>query len=363
MNIRNHRCGLHRTLKAIQNGTLTIGFVGGSITDGRVPYNWPEPVAAWFVRQFPGLRLQVENAAIGATGSELAVFRARRDLIDRGCDLVFIEYAVNDSGEPPVRRRRTREGLIRKLMAGQGRDLALVHTFGQNMYEEMMQDRMPDTVRDLEELAEHYGIGSVWMGLHALNEVRAGQMRWEEWLPDGVHPQYRGSLAYAESVNRFLEHELVSSPGEMPLPAGPQLPRPLDPENWEHAHALPLSEVELSGPWTTRRHLSMIWMDRLLDTAAVGARLAFEFEGTALTLGFDFGRTSSEFKYRLDGGDWTPVVRERPDWCGDSGWYRLTSIADNLPRHRHRVEIEVTHGNAPNCTGTNFRLGLIGVVP
>jgi len=67
---------------------VTIGFLGGSITDPRPGYNWPEPVIGWFVNRFPGVRLSVENAAIGATGSALAVFRAQWDIIDRHCDLV-----------------------------------------------------------------------------------------------------------------------------------------------------------------------------------------------------------------------------------------------------------------------------------
>ncbi|HEX2948401.1 MAG TPA: hypothetical protein VHV83_02335, partial [Armatimonadota bacterium] len=60
--------------------------------------------------------------------------------------------------------------------------------------------QMPASIREFEELADHYGIPSVWMGLHAFNDVKAGRMRWEEWLPDGLHPQDRGSYSYAQSV-------------------------------------------------------------------------------------------------------------------------------------------------------------------
>ncbi len=360
--IQQYRNGLHRTRAAIARGEITLGFIGGSITDGRVPYNWPEPVAAWFVERFPGLRVTVENAGIGATGSELAVFRAQRDLIDRGCDLVFVEFAVNDGGEPTEKRNRTREGLLRKLLAGDGRDVVLVYTFGQGMYEEMMAGAMPDTIGEFEALGAHYGLGSVWMGLHALREVQAGRMRWEEWLPDGIHPQYRGSLSYGQSVQAYLERELVTQPGADPIPTGAARPAPRNPANWEFAEALPFSAVELSGPWIIRRWPHLIWVDQVLDTAAPGARLAFSFTGRGLSLGFDFGRSSAEFRYRLDGGEWIASNRDRPDWCGETGWYRISSIADDLPLGEHRMELEVTHGNCPGCTGTNFRLALIGVV-
>jgi lysophospholipase L1-like esterase len=362
MQIYQHRKGLPRVREALKNGKLTVGYIGGSITDGRGGYNWPEPVTRWFTEKFPDVRVHYENAAIGATGSELAVFRAQADLIDRGCDLVFIEFAVNDNGDPQAKRARTREGLIRKLLAGKGRDLILAYTYGQDFYESMMKGDQPQSIKDFEVLGEHYGIGSVWMSLYALEEVKKGRLRWEEWLPDGLHPQHRGSLSYGQSVIAYLEKELITAPSAGEIPVGDAMPAPRDPRNWEHAYSLPFSQVKTTGPWTVRRWLTHIWIDNVLDTSAVGAKLEFEFEGRGLSLGFDFGKTAAEFKYRLDRGEWTPSKRDRPAWCGPEGWYRMTNISEDLPLGKHHMEIEVTHGNQPDCTGTNFKLGVIGVI-
>ena len=230
------------------------------------------------------------------------------------------------------------------------------------MLDEMLAGTVPATVAEFERLAEHYAIGSVWMGLHSLREVMAGQMRWEEWLPDGVHPQHRGSLSYAQSVIAFLEHELIASPSKRKILSGENMPAPLNAMNWEHAHALPFSAVRLDGPWIIRRWTKYSWIDQVLETAAVGAKLSFDFAGRALTLGFDFGTTSSEFRYRLDGSAWQVSRRDRPVWCGPEGWYRVSTIAEDLQPGRHTFELEVIHGNSENCTGTNCRLALIGVV-
>jgi lysophospholipase L1-like esterase len=355
--------GLRRTLKSIHTGQLTIGFIGGSITDPRPGWNWPEAVTAWFVEQFPGVRISVENAAIGATGSELGVFRAQRDLIDRGCDLVFVEYAVNDQGEPAERRVRTREGLLRKLLAGEGRDVVLTYTYAQEQYTDIISGRIPATVAQLEELGKHYNIGSVWMGWYAIQEVMHGQMRWEEWLPDGLHPQSRGSLSYAQSVNAYLERELISAPGTTSIPTGDARPVALNPYNWEGAYGLPFERVKLNGPWTIQRSSELTWIDQMLTTSAVGARLSFEFVGRALSLGFDFGKVSSEYRYRIDDGVWQLSKRDRPWWVTDDGWYRTSTVAEDLTPGRHQFDMEVVHGNAENCTGTNCKLALIGIVP
>ncbi len=346
---------------ALERGSLTIGFIGGSITDGRSPYKWPEPVLAWLCEQYPHVRITVENAAIGATGSDLAVFRAERDLISRGCDIVFVEYAVNDSGEPTAKRMKTREGLLRKLLASGTCDVALAYTYIQVMYKDMAEGRMPASVEEFERLADHYGLNSVWMGKHAFDEVRLGRLRWEEWLPDGLHPTERGSYSYAQSVIELLKRELampLDGAGELPS----LLPEPLDPLHWGNAWKLPFDAVKLEGPWTIRRYLKHTWIDQAIYTSAVGAKLSFSFRGRGVTLGFDFGKQSAEFRYRLDGGEWKLSERDRPAWCGNDGWFRLFLVADDLDPGEHSLELEVVHGDRPDCTGTNFTLGLIGII-
>jgi len=360
--IWNHRRLLRNTRQALASGVLRVGFIGGSITDARPRHNWPEPVIAWIKENYPLVRLYVENAAIGATGSELAVFRAERDLIERECDLIFVDYSVNDHDEPRERRMRTREGLLRKLLKDGNRDVVLVHTFRQAFNCDMIAGKAPESIMDFEELAEHYGIGSVWMGLYALEEVKLGRMRWEEWLPDGLHPTQRGSLSYAHSVNAFLENELSDRRTVALSDVFSTLPEPLNPDHWEHAYRLPFSEIETDGPWVIRRWPHLEWIDQVLETAAVGAKLTFDFTGRGLTLGFDFGKTSSEFRYRLDRGPWQVSVRDRPDWCGDDGWFRMYAIADDLTEGPHRFELEVIHGDFPGCTGTNCRLALVGIL-
>ncbi len=365
MNIIQHRKGLSRTINAIQKGALTVGFIGGSITDPRPGFNWPEGICAWLADQYPDIRLTVENAAIGATGSDLAVFRAERDLINRGCDIVFIEFAVNDSGTPTEQRMRTREGLVRKLLKHAKCDIVFTYTYGQNMYADMINGVMPASIAEFEKMADHYQIGSVWMALHSLREVQKGLMKWEEWLPDGLHPQYRGSASYAASVNEYLKVELAKTA----TPADKKLPAAMNNLNWENCYLLPFEKVQLTGPWTIRRGHGLVWVDQILHTSAIGAVLAFDFEGRGLLLGFDFGCSSAEFIYQIDDGEWIKSDRDRPDWCGESGWWRTFLVADDLPVGKHTFKMKVIHGDADAVStfnkycGTNMDLALIGIIP
>lgn len=362
LTIRHHRRGLERTRRAIQSGALTIGFLGGSITDGRAAESWAEPVIAWFVDTFPGLRVTVENAGIGGTGSDSAVFRVDRTILQPDCDLLFVEYAANDHDTPSATRRRTQEGLIRKALAGAGRDVVLTYTFLPAMLDDILSGTVPSTIAEFEELADHYGLGSAWMGLHALREVQSGALRWEEWLPDGIHPQVRGSLSYASSVIPLLERELVSDPSPGSAPTGDARPDPLDPLNWEHAYALPFGDVAFDGPWTIRRSFTF-GIDRAIDTSAVGAELHWRFTGRALSLGWACGFRSADFAVRIDDGEWVRHSPTRPEWAEATGWYRTMTLADGLAPGEHTATLRVLHPGVDGPTGTTMRIGCIGVVP
>lgn len=360
--ILTHRQPLLHAREALLRRKLRIGFIGGSITED-IPYgrgftNWPEGVIAWFLQQYPDVDLDVESVGIGATGTDLAVFRARRDLIDRECDLIFVEFAVNDNGIETERRNKTREGLLRQLLRSGQTDVVLVYTFCQDMYADIQRGVVPASIAEFELLAEHYKLGSAWVGLNTLLEVEAGQLRWEEWLPDGLHPHSLGSSSYARCVGQFLQHELNTA--ESPASVRP-LPPTLYPGSWEHARLLPLTEIERHGPWALRRSTS-IWFDQVLRTAAPGSSLSFSFTGTGLVFAFNFGKSSAEFRYRINGGEWQTSVRERPNWCPDTGWIRIFVVGDALPLEEHYCEIEVIHGDRAECTGTNFDLGFVGIL-
>ncbi len=342
--------------RALASGTVRVGFLGGSITSQQTGTRWPEALAAWLTAKWPRVRWILENAAIGATGSDLAVFRAQRDVIARGCDLVFVEYAVNDQETPSVRRARAREGVLRQLLVGGRRDVVLVHTFMREFHAEMAAGRMPASVAEFEILADHYGLNSVWAGLHAWQEMRDGLMRWEEWLPDGLHPEDRGSYSYAQAVIASMEMGLSSKGRLKPLP------KALDPLCWEKPRFIPFAEMERTGPWTERRWGSLNWIDQVLFTTAPGAKLRGRYTGRNLVAGFDFGGLSSEIRWRIDKASWQTSVRERPAWCGAGGWYRPLVLAENLKPGAHTFELETVRGDMPDCTGCTTCIAFVGSV-
>lgn len=362
--VSHARAPLVRSARAIAAGELRVGFLGGSITAPQTGTRWPEPFAGWLTDRFPNLRVTIENAALGATGSDLGVFRARPEIIDRGCDLVFVEYAVNDYHVPTAQRNRSREGLLRQLLAA-GCDVVLVYTFCPEMLPDMAASRVPPSIAEFETLAEAYGISSVWMGLHAWREVCQGRMRWDEWLPDGLHPETRGSLSYAQSVIAFCDSAWTSLSPDFSVSAFQHFSVSVGPvcsAAWDNPALLDLSVPEREGPWALRRWHGCPGMTQALHSTAPSARLTFAFEGRGLLLGFDFGRLAGEIRYRVDNGEWHVTDRDRPAWAGDRGWYRPVLVSDDLEPGRHTFELETLAVPVANGTGGITTLGLIGVL-
>ncbi len=332
------RSGLPNAQAALRRGHLTIGFIGGSITDPRPRYSWPEAVVAWLADRFSTLRIRVENAAIGGTNSELACFRARRDLVDRGCDLVFVEYAVNDLPEPSVRRARSREGLLRQLLASRSTDVVLVHVFAQAMLEAMRLGGHHPSISEFEDLAQHYQLNSVFSGLYAYRQVCRGLLRAEEWLPDGIHPQARGSLAYAEPVISLLD-DLLRRPATTRNSSPESLPAPRDPDCWHHFALADPATFLLEGPWIERRWAHHTAIDLALETHSPEAALSAEVSGHTIALGWDEGLDAGRFSWRLDEGEWQYYDRKPGAWLPETSLYRSLVLREGLSDSAHRVEL------------------------
>jgi hypothetical protein len=246
--------------------------------------------------------------------------------------------------------------LLRQLLASGRSDVVLVHTFMREFHADMEAGRIPASVSEFEILAERYGLSSVWAGLQAWREVRDGLMRWEEWLPDGLHPEHRGSHSYAQAIIAGVEKGLAAKAKSKAMPT------PLDPLCWEKPRLVPFAEIERTGPWTERRWGALNWIDQVLFTTAPGATLRGKFRGGNLVAGFDFGSASSEIRWRIDRGAWQTSARDRPAWCGASGWYRPLVLAENLKPGAHTFELETVHGTTPDCTGCTTCIPFIAAV-
>mgnify|MGYP004656037501 CR=1 FL=1 len=355
MDIINHRSGLTRFRDAINNrDSVRIGYIGGSITQEAAKINWPEYVNAWIKKKAGNKIVYAENIGIGGTGSDIGVFRFEKELSDKDCDLIFVEFAVNDGDIEQTLRARSREGLVRKILKSTQADVVFVYTYRQEMLGDMIEGRVPQLIAEYEEVAEHYNIGSVWMAKAAFEKMSDGFMGFEKFLGDGLHPNQLGSYIYAGAVIEYLDRELklTSAPLKRSI-------EPINKNNWENAKVIPFEELETDGAWYVRSLYNYDFRHTLY-TSSLTSSVKIKCRCKTLVICRLYGKDCAMMKYRIDGGEWLSIQRDVVNWMGGANWPYQNVLIDEETEAEHTVEIMPQ--KAMRECGSSIYIAYVGVV-
>src|SRR5690606_44518 len=159
---------------------------------------------------------------------------------------------------------------------------------------------VPDNIRGLEQLAAHYELPSIHLGMEAASLEALGQLVWkgDEQLAadkllfstDGIHPEEVGGNLYAAAIARGVAEMQGKKDTEPHI-----LPAPLYTDMWEHAAMYePQDIATFDENWerlsTAESHLKQFsgWFDTVMTANKVGASYTFRFEGDLFGI-FDIG--------------------------------------------------------------------------
>ena len=187
--------------RAAAGQELTIGFLGGSITQGSLstqPGNaYAFRVYQWFVDTFPQSKFHYVNGGIGGTSSHYGVARAVTDVLMYQPDFVVVDFSVNDL-EVPF-RQETYEGVVRKLLTWPSHPAVVLLN---NIYYDT-----GETAQDEHNaVGDHYGVPHVSIRDSIYKDLRAGKYASRTLLsPDGLHPNDYGHGLVAGEIIKLLE--------------------------------------------------------------------------------------------------------------------------------------------------------------
>ncbi len=362
-----HRSGLPNFFQKLETGVaVKVGYLGGSITAQK---GWRVQSLAWFQAQYPEVRIEQIDAAIGGTGSTLGVFRAEQDVLQEKPDLLFVEFAVNDAKASPENILKAMEGIVRKTWAALPEtDICFVYTMTFRESEPLAAGKMKRSASVMEELANYYGIPSVHMGLRAAQMEKAGELVMKTEAPmlrvsgddlnesaslptdeagriifskDGVHPYPEtGHVLYTEALIRAMEKlrtERSSAPHAMVAP--------LRADNLENANQFKISEHLLAGSYENLTQngdaLALKFANRLTPLYRLnpGATLSFKFKGTKAMVYDLLGPDAATLEVTVDGKK--TLRTERMD--GYCTYSRLATlgVAKGLADTTHTVTVRV----------------------
>ncbi|MCI8774968.1 MAG: SGNH/GDSL hydrolase family protein [Lachnospiraceae bacterium] len=227
--------------RAVRGDEITIGFLGGSITQGslasREQNTYASRVFTWWEETFPKARFHYVNGGIGGTTSHYGVSRAVTDVLMYQPDFVVVDFSVNDAVEEdePVENgeaaapfgekvsetalfRETYEGVVRKLLGWASAPAVLLLN---NVYYDtgLNAQGYHNTV------GEWYHVPCVSIKDTVYTRMKAGEYTREELTPDGLHPNDKGHALVAGEITAFLEQvkerlEASEYAGEIPVSGG-----------------------------------------------------------------------------------------------------------------------------------------------
>lgn len=332
-------------------GELRVAYLGGSIT--AAGNGWRTLTTEFLQTLFPKRKVIEIAAGLPGTGSNLGACRLDYDVLRHRPDLLFVEFAVNDTGVPPDRIERTIEGIVRHTWRANPRtDICFIYTVSTPHLASLEAGDFPPSTRAMEAVAAHYQVPSLHLGVEVVHRVAAGSLVFKgpaapdaatTFSLDGVHPTAAGHRIYFETISRALP-ALLKSTASVPH----ALPAPLHSDNWENASLLLLDAVARTGDWiqvapddpnlrgATKSLLPPTWR-----AVTPGSALTFEFHGRSFGLLGIAAPDSGEFRVTVD--DLPPITATffdayvSPTFCRQREWFFPSELADGT----HHVRIEL----------------------
>ncbi len=342
--------------RAEAGGELTVGFFGGSITQGSLAAKhencYAYRVFRWWEKTFPRAVFHYVNGGIGGTTSHYGVSRAVTDLLMYQPDFVVVDFSVND--QPDEFFQETYEGLIRKILAWPSGPAVL-----------LLNNVFYDTGQNAQEL--HNQVGA-WYRLPYVSikdtvwqRMKAGKLTRREITPDGLHPNDQGHGLVAEEITAYLEQVKLcmneDEPGSCLIPA-------MTENAYENARRLTIREIcpKLSGFRADTEekaghldHFKNGWIGK-----RPGDRIVFDVEASCIAIQYrkTIHRPAGKAEAILD-GDWEhPVLLDGnfdEDW-GDCLY--LEPVLHHGRAGRHTVEIRMLPDKDENA-GPFYLMALI----
>jgi len=338
-----------KVLKKAENGNpITLGYLGGSITQGSLSSTPDTCYAAlttkWWREQYPQTEITYINGGIGGTTSQFGAARADSDILAYEPDFVIIEFSVNDDNS--LFFRETYEGLVRKVYTSKTAPaVLLVHNI---FYEDgrNAQDQH-------ETVGRYYNLPCLSMKTSVYQAIAHGKIGVRDVTPDDLHPNDAGHALLSNLITNFLakvQKEDVPAVTDTNR-AAEALPKPITANAYQNSvrYQTYNSKPELKGfvaDTQEQKHITETFRRGFIG-AKKGDAIRFEIEGTGIAVQYrkSVKHPACVAKVVLDGEEASAMTL---DGNFDETWgdcLYITTVAKHMEDKKHTVEITVTEGD------------------
>ena len=193
--------------KAQAGEEVTIGYIGGSITEGGASSNPSKCYAnlsyEYFKNTFgKGNNVKYVNAGLAGTSSVVGNMRVDNDIFAKNCDIIFIEFAVNDMGDE--RFKKSYEALVNKCIDQPNAPAVICVTLCTKGGDGNQAWMAP--------IAENYDLPIISGRDAVKNGIKAGTLNWDKDYGSGdtIHPGDGGHKLIADIIGYYYRQALRS---------------------------------------------------------------------------------------------------------------------------------------------------------
>jgi lysophospholipase L1-like esterase len=342
------RDGLNNFInKADKGDSVTVVYFGGSITEAA---GWRVQTAEWLRNYFENEAIIEVNASIGGTNSEFGAYRFDRDVAPHNPDLVFVEFAVNDSGSDSMQIIRAMEGIVRKIWQNNLKtDICFIYTVKADKFDSVSPPNLFKSVRAMEVIANYYGIPSINFGSEIAEMIKKGNLITEGgsafldttpvFSSDGVHPHLEtGHKIYTEIFTEAFQITAAYSDKNRR-----KLSKPLHQDNLCDAKLEKIPGNAFYGEWEEineeNNDFYQSFGDRIpgtMMTKKTGDSISFRFTGDRIGLTDVIGPKSGYLLMKIDNKA-ADTIKRFDSYCH---FYRRNFfLIKNLENKEHKISI------------------------
>ncbi len=184
--------------KARRGEKTTISFIGGSITEGYTSSQdkcFSKLTSDHFAIAFgKGNNVNYVNAGMAGTSSTMGLIRIERDLLIHKPDIVFVEFAVNDSKDR-TNMAVFESFLLRLLNSISQPAIVLIFTVSEAGF---------SCQNEMAQIGSHYQLPMISVKDAIVPEFFEGTMKWQDYSSDYIHPHENGHEFITELIIYYL---------------------------------------------------------------------------------------------------------------------------------------------------------------
>ncbi len=338
--VKGNQARLAKVFQKAKNGEkITVAYLGGSITQGSSAGDdlcYARLTTNWLEEQFPDTQIEYVRAGIGATGSYIGVHRARRDVLSKNPDLVFVDFSVNDTTENTERNVNSYDSLMQVLWNGESAPAVVAVAM-------TMEDGTSFQSHHAE-ICQAYDIPMISYREAILDVIKNGHIVWTDISDDNIHPNVTGHSVLTEIITAYLQ-DVIDHLDSIDTSSESDLSKPYTENKFMDADVLTpenTQPAEAEG-WTTKTDMfgnfGGYWTVRSKDGTFEGVS-PLKFEVEAKNIGVFYGKlttTGGAFDVVVDGETAKTINSDFPGGWGS--YVEAEEVISFDEKGKHTVEI------------------------